>query len=101
MGIITRIEVIDPKIPEKPLAKITVPGTVVKEQIKKELRIGLTLKIDLGDKVKKKTVTIKIFDEDLKKKLEEYIDSIELNLVEIESEEHVVGKIKLGDIKSE
>lgn len=102
MGIMTRIEVIDPKIgPEKPLARITVPGTLVPEQIKKVLQVGLTLKIDLGDKTKKKTTTIKIYDEDLKAKLEEYVNSLQIRLVEIESEERVVGEIKLSDIKSE
>ena len=102
MGIMTRIEVIDPKVgAEKPLVRITVPGTVVPEQIKKILQVGLTLKIDLGDKVKKKTATIKIFDDELKTKLEEYIESLNIRLVEIESDERIIGELKLSDIKSE
>ena len=101
MGVMTRIEVIDPNIPEKPLIKLTVPGSVVPEQIRKSIQVGLTLKIDLGDKTKKKTTTIKVFDEDLRRLLEDYVNSLEIRLVEIESEERVIGEIKLSDIKSE
>jgi len=100
-GVLTRIEVVDPQNPEKPLARITVPGTLVPEQIKKDIRIGITLKIDLGDKKKSKTATIKIYDDELKKKLEEYINNIELRLYEIESEEKIAGEYKLSEIKSE
>ena len=99
--IASRIEVIDPKIPEKPLARIVVPGDVIKEQIKKELRIGLTIKIDLGDKVKKKTVTVKVYDDELRKKIEEYVNSIVLRIVSITSEEQIRGEITLSEVRSE
>jgi len=101
MGILSRLEVVDPQIPDKPLAKISVPGTVTPEQLRKEIRIGLTIKIDLGDKTRKKTVTIKIFDEELKKKLEEYINNIQIRIYEIESEERIAGELKMAEIKSE
>lgn len=97
----TRVEVIDPNIPDKPLARLIVPGEVVPEQVKKEIRIGVTLKIDLGDKVKKKTVTVKIQDDDLKKKLEEYVDSILLRMVSLRTEEDIRGEISLKFVKSE
>jgi len=98
--ILTKIEVIDPQIPEKPLGKIVVPGTLVPEQIRKELRIGLTLKIDLGEKTKKKTFTIKVYDEELKKAILKYIENITLKLIEIENEERVLGELKVADIPS-
>lgn len=102
MGIATQIEILDPRASEeKPLARITVSGTVTPEQIKKELRIGLVIKVDTGEKKKRKTFTVKLADEELKKKLEEYVNSLKIRLVEIESEERVVGELKLSDIRSE
>lgn len=97
----TRIEVVDPNIPDKPLTRLTVPGEIVPDQVKKEVRIGVTLKIDLGDKVKKKTVTVKIHNEELKNQLEEYVDSILLRMITLRTEEAVRGEISLKLVKSE
>lgn len=96
----TRIEVYDPNM-DKPVTRIIVPGDITKDQLKKEIKVGVTLIIDLGDKKKKKTFTIKIFDEELKQRLEEYIDSLIVKLSLLETEERVGGELTLGDIKTD
>lgn len=100
MGISTKIEVYDPNM-EKPVTRIIVPGDITKEQLKKEIRVGVTLVIDLGDKKKKKTFTIKIFDDELKTRLEDYIDSLIVKLSVLETEERIGGELTLGDIKTD
>lgn len=101
MGTVARIEVYDPNNPEKAIAKITVPGEVVKEQIRKDVKVGVTLKIDIGDKTKRKTFNIKVYDESIKKALEEYANSLIVRVISVTSEESVAGEYKLADIKSE
>ena len=94
----TRIEVLDPT-GSTTLARMVVPGEVTKEAIRKELHVGVSLVVDLGDKKKRKTFTIKIFDDDLKRALEAYVDSLRVLLTTIESEEHVAGEYTLGEIR--
>ena len=96
----TKIEVYDPNNPEKPLARITVPGEVAREQIQKEIRIGVTLRIDLGDRVKRKSFAIKIYDERLRRELENYINSLIVRLTAITSNEESRGELRLGDIRT-
>lgn len=101
MVVVSRIEVYDPNSPEKPIAKITVPGEVVRNQIRKDVKVGVTLKIDVGDKTKRKTFNIKVHDEALRKALEDYVNNLVLRVVAITTEESVSGEYKLADIKSE
>jgi len=96
----TKIEVTDPNS-DKPAVRIIVPGEITKEQLKKEVKVGVTLSIDLGDKRKKKTFTIKIFDEALKKQLEDYINSLIVTLSVLETNERIGEEISLGDIKTD
>ena len=96
----TKIEVYDPNM-DKPVTRIIVPGDITKDQLKKEIKVGVTLIIDLGDKKKKKTFTIKIFDEALKQQLEDYINSLIVKLSVLETEERVGGEITLADIKTD
>ena len=96
----TRIELFDENI-EKPLLRITVPGNITKDQLKKELRVAVTLIVDLGDKKKRTTVPIKIFDEELKSTLEKYIETFSVVLTRITTEEEVEGEFKLSDIPTE
>lgn len=98
---ISRIEVYDLNEPDKPIAKIVVPGDVVKDQIRKDVKVGVTLKINVGDKTKKKTFNIRVYDENLRKMLEDYVNSLVVRVVSITSEESVAGEYKLADIKSE
>lgn len=97
----SRIEIYDPNNPEKPIARITVPGEVIKEQIRKDVKIGITLKIDVGDKTKRKTFNIKVYDESIRKALENYINSLLLRVVSVTTEESVAGEYRFADIKSE
>lgn len=96
----TRIEVFDPNM-DKSVTRIIVPGDVTKEQLKKEIKVGVTLIIDLGDKKKKDTFTIKIFDEKLKQELENYINSLSVKLSLLETEERTGGELSLADIKTD
>lgn len=96
----TRIEVYDPS-QDKPIARIVVPGELTKEQIRKELRVGITLTVDLGDKKKKKTFTLKIYDDELQRRLEEYVDNLVVRLTILESEERTGGEFTLGELKTE
>jgi len=96
----TRIEVYEPGS-EKPLARVTVPGEVTPAQLRKELRVAVTLVVDLGDKRRKKTFPIKISDDGLKARLEEYVDGLVVRLTIVEMEERVGGEYRLGEIRSE
>lgn len=100
MPVSTKIEVIDPHA-DKPVARLIVPGDIVIEQIRKEIRIGVRLSVDLGDKKRRKTFTIKIFDENLRKALEEYINNMYIVLSTLTTEENIKGEYKLGEIKTE
>lgn len=96
----TRIEVIDANR-DVSLARIVVPGEVVPEQIRKDLRVNVVLIVDAGEKTKKKTVNIKIYDDDLMKRLEEYVDNlVKVRLVAVSTTEEVRGELSLSDIKT-
>lgn len=101
MGVVSRVEVYDPSNPERPLVRISVPGEVVKEQIRKDVKVGITLKIDVGDKTKRRTFNVKVYDEAIRRALESYVDSLLLRVITITSEESVAGEYKLADIKTE
>lgn len=99
-SVASKIEVIDPSMPEKPVVQIVVPGEVVPEQIRKDLRIGLTIKVELGEKKKSRTANIKIYDEDLRSKIEEYVNSFVVVIKQLSTEESVKGEVKMRDIKT-
>jgi len=101
MSVSTRVEVYDPANPDKPIARVIVPGELTKEQLRKELKVAVTLNIDLGEKKKKKTFPVKIFDEQLKKRLAEYVDNLIVKLIIVESEERTGGEFMLSEIKTE
>ena len=96
----TRVEIYDDRAGDKPLTHITVPGVIVPDQISKELKVGLTIRIDLGDKTKKKTIAINVYDEELKKAIEDYINSMRLRLVILSTEESIGGELKISEIRS-
>jgi len=93
----TKVEVYDPGM-ERPLARVIVPGDITQKQLRKEIKVGVTLIIDLGDKKKKKTFTVPIADEELRRRLEEYVGSLRVKLAIIESEERAGEEIPLGDV---
>jgi hypothetical protein len=95
----SRIEIVDPNA-DKVIARITVPGEVTHRQITKEVRIGVTVVVDLGDKKKKKTFTVNILDDELKKRLDEYIDSLVVRIYRVETEDQLVGEVKMGEVKT-
>ena len=95
----TRVEVFEPGADE-PIAGMTVPGTVTVDAIRKELRVGITIIVNLGDKRKKKTFTLEITDPELRERLEEYVDSLSLVLTEVEYEERTLGEYRLADVKT-
>ena len=101
MGVVTRIEVVDPSNPEKPILRMTVPGPVAPSAIRKGLQVGITIKVDVGGKTRRRTATVKVSDEELRRAIEAYVDSLEVRLVEVSSEERVVGGLRLSDIASE
>lgn len=102
MKVSTRIELIDPNDEKgEPLVKVTVPGEVTSEQIKKDIRVSVSLKIDLGNKNKRKSAEIEIIDDDIKRKLEEYVNNLTLRIFAMNTNEEIRGEYKLQDIKSE
>jgi len=95
----TKIEVYEPEA-DKPLARLIVPGDITRNQLRKEIRVGVTLVVDLGDKKKRKTFTVKVYDEELRRRLEEYVNSLVVRLSTIEAEERAGEEITLGDVKA-
>jgi len=91
----TKVEVYDPGM-ERPLARVIVPGDITQKQLKKEIKVGVTLVVDLGDRKKKKTFTVPITDENLRRALEDYVGSLRVRLSIIESEERAGEEIPLG-----
>lgn len=100
MTTLSRIEVVDSG-QDKPYLKLTVPGEVVKEQIKKEIKVSVTLSVDVGDKKKRTTAQIKILDEDLKNQLIEYLDDLIVRIYKVSTDENVSNEFKLKDLKPE
>lgn len=102
MKVSTRIELIDPNDEnEEPLIKLTVPGEITPEQIKKDIRVSVSLKIDLGNKIKRKSAEVEIIDDEIKRKLEEYVNNLTLRIFAMNTSEEIRGEYKLQDIKSD
>jgi len=95
----TRIEVFEPGA-EKALMHMTVPGEVVIDQVRKSLKVAIELIIDVGDKKKKKSATVKIRDESLLRAIEEYVDSLVLKLTAVRTQEEIIGEAELGEVKT-
>ena len=101
MGVSTRVEVYDPANPEKPIVRLSVPGEVTPRQIRKSIRIGIKLVVDLGDKKKQKTFNLPIHDEELVQRLNQYIDNLEVRLTRVESHEETISAVKMSEIREE
>jgi len=97
----TKVEVVDPNNPEKPLVTLSVPGEVTTRQIRKKTRVAVSLIIDLGDKRKQKTFTVPILDEELAEKINKYIDDLVVTLTIVEVNERAGEEVRLADIRSE
>jgi len=93
----TKIEVYDPAM-ERVLVRVIVPGDITQKQLRKEVKVGVTLIIDLGGKKRKKTFTVPVADEDLKRWLESYVGSLRVKMTIIESEERTGEEIPLGAV---
>ncbi|MEM4430118.1 MAG: hypothetical protein QXM08_03075 [Thermofilaceae archaeon] len=98
---LSRIEVVDPRNPEKPVASFTVPGEVEKEQVRKSLRIGIVLKVSTGGRTRRKTFTVKVLDEDLERRIKAYVDSLTVRVTTIVSEESKSKEFTLSDVELE
>lgn len=101
MGVSTRIEVYDPTNPDRAVAHITVPGEISPKQIRKSVKIGIKLVVDLGDKKKQKTFNLPIQDDELVKLLNQYIDNLEVRLTRVESHEETISTLKMSEIREE
>ena len=98
-SIFTRVEIYEPDNIEKPLAVVSVPEPITEENIRKTIKVGVTI-IVKGEKKKKKTFTLPIRDEKLKKELEKYVESLKVKIIETETEEHEKKEIDLGMVKT-
>lgn len=98
----TRIDVFDPRNLAEPIASVSVPGEVTKEQISKSLRVGVTIVVALGGRKKKrKTFVLSIQDEGLKRALDEYVNNLLVKMTLVSFSERSLGELKMGEIRLE
>ena len=106
MKVASRIILLNKNNPDQPLGSFVVPGLVSPEDIRKSIKLSVTVIVPVGDgkKKKKKTITVgtssgKKSDPELIGRLNQLLENYIIRIVREETNEEVLDEIALSDVE--